>query len=78
MFDDFRWRRGSGELGVIDKVADLARKASEEAGAEVMVVINFPQATSTWSPPLHNIHRSKSAHGRHKPSLRDWFCCANG
>ncbi len=42
MFDNFTWRRGSGELDVIDKFADLARKASAEAGADVMVVLNFP------------------------------------
>jgi hypothetical protein len=43
MFDNFTWRRGSGELNVIDKFADLARKASVEAGADVMVVLNFPE-----------------------------------
>ncbi|HXT08720.1 MAG TPA: hypothetical protein VN715_17515 [Roseiarcus sp.] len=47
MFEDFKWRRGSGELGVIDGFAELARKASEEADAEVMVVIKFPQGYLT-------------------------------
>ena len=32
---------------MIGKFADLARKASEEAGAEVMVVLNFPQGYRT-------------------------------
>ena len=43
MFEDFTWRRGSDALGVIDRFAELARKASDEAGAEVMVVLNFPE-----------------------------------
>ena len=47
MFEDFIWRRGSDELGVIDRFTELARKASEEAGAEVMVVLKFPQGYLT-------------------------------
>ena len=43
MFDNFTWRRGSDQLNVIDKFSDLARKASVEAGADVMVVLNFPE-----------------------------------
>jgi hypothetical protein len=43
MFEGFTWRQGSGESDVISRFADLARKASEEAGAEVLVVLNFPQ-----------------------------------
>jgi hypothetical protein len=42
MFEDFTWRRGSGELGVIDRFAELAKKASEEAHADVLVILNFP------------------------------------
>jgi hypothetical protein len=35
--DSFKWRRGAGELEVMDRFGLLARKASEEAHAEVMV-----------------------------------------
>lgn len=47
MYEDFTWRRGSDELGVIDRFTELARKASEEADAEVMVVLKFPQGYLT-------------------------------
>lgn len=47
MFDNFTWRRGAGELSVIDAFTDLARKASEEAHAEVTVVLNFPKGYLT-------------------------------
>jgi hypothetical protein len=58
MSDSFTWRRSSGELGVIDTFTELARKASEEAGAEVTVVLNFPQGyltviASTPEEPAH-------------------------
>jgi hypothetical protein len=58
MSDSFTWRRSSGELDVIDTFTDLARKASEEAGAEVTVVLNFPQGyltviASTPGEPAH-------------------------
>ena len=78
MFDNFTWRRGSGELDVIDKFADLARKASDEAHAEVMVVLHFPEGYLTWSPPLRRTRRGATDRGRHKRSQRDWSCCANG
>ena len=48
MFEDLKeWKRGSGELGVLDTFYELAKKARKEAGAEVMVVIQFPG----WSEP---------------------------
>ena len=55
MFDNFTWRRGSGETDVIGKFADLPRKASEEAHSEVMVVLHFPQGylTVVTSTPEH-------------------------
>jgi len=55
MFENITWRRGSGELSVIDSFAELARKASEEAGADVMVVLNFPAGylSVVASTPAH-------------------------
>ena len=55
MFENFTWRRGSGEVSVIDGFAELARKASEEAGADVMVVLNFPEGylSVVASTPKH-------------------------
>jgi hypothetical protein len=37
-----RSTRRSNKLVVLDASVDLAKKASEEAGAEVMVVMRFP------------------------------------
>ena len=37
-----RWTRRSNKLVVFDASVDLAKKASEEAGAEVMVVMRSP------------------------------------
>ena len=53
MFDDLKWRRGSGELSVIDAFSELARKASEEAHADVMVVLKFPQGYRTVIASTH-------------------------
>ena len=62
MFDNFTWQRGSGELDVIDKFADLARKASEEAHAEVMVVLNFPEGylSVVASTPEHPARQGRT------------------
>jgi hypothetical protein len=59
MFEEFTWRRGSDELSVIDRFGELARKASEEAHADVMVVLKFPQGylSVVASTPEHPARR---------------------
>jgi hypothetical protein len=42
-----KWKQGSGELAVADYFKELANKASIETGAEVMIVIQFPN----WAEP---------------------------
>jgi hypothetical protein len=84
MFDDFTWRRGSGELSVIDRFAELARKASEEAHAEVIVVLNFPQGylSVVASTPEHPARRDKTwtprAVAKGLRLLRQWLRSLEG
>jgi hypothetical protein len=79
MFENFTWRRGSGELSVIDSFAELARKASEEAGADVMVVLNFPEGylSVVASTPTHPARRdhiwSPRAVAQGLRLLRQWL-----
>ncbi len=47
MFENIKWKRGSNELAVVDAFTEIARKASEESGAEVLVVLQFPD----WGSP---------------------------
>lgn len=79
MFEDFTWRRGSGELSVIDKFAALARKASEEAHADVMVVLNFPEgylsviASTPENPAQHKHKWTAPAVAKGLRLLRQWL-----
>jgi hypothetical protein len=78
MSDSFTWRRGSGELGVIDKFTELARKASEEAGADVTVVLNFPQGyltviASTPEEPAHQPPWTPRALAKGLNLVRQWL-----
>jgi hypothetical protein len=82
MFDHFKWRPGSGELGVIDAFTDLARKASEEAHAEVMVVLKFPAGhhpmiASTPEQPVrtarHNPAWTPQALAKGLDLIREWL-----
>jgi len=79
MFDNFTWPRGSGELSLIDSFAELARKASEEAGADVMVVLNFPEGylsvvASTPTHPAGPEHTwTPRAVAQGLRLLRQWF-----
>ncbi len=47
MFDHITWTRGAGELKVVDTFAALAKKATKETGAEVLIVLQFPK----WGEP---------------------------
>ena len=79
MFDNFTWRRGSGESDVIGKFADLARKASDEAHADVMVVLNFPEgylsvvASTAENPVPRNRIMTPRAVAKGLALLRQWL-----
>jgi hypothetical protein len=79
MFDSFTWRRGSGELGVIDQFTDLARKPSEEAGAEVTVVLNFSQgyltviASTPEQPARRDVGWTPQTLAKGLDLLREWL-----